>query len=288
MFNRRLFVMDVAPICGVALLLFTLLLTTSCSECKSAKEDDEQLVDTIPADSMVELLLFDKEKVPETVDANFDDFLYAFITDEDFFYQRVKFPLPVNDNGIEKHLTKAQWDDSELFRNQDLLSFVYTDPSDLRLVKSDSLTDVSIEWIDFKNLSVDKYVFHRDKQWMLMNLIKTSKVEEKYTDFADFYVKFMTDSLFRDISVCQPLTVVSLPQGEMSEGGTEKLTLEQWHELHLEMPMPNEKLALLDYDHNLSDTTKLNLLVRSVYEPLFATYKFQMVKGSWMLYEVEF
>ena len=158
--------------CTKAMWMLCALLM-SCTGGKTENEDDKDN-DTIPADSIGELLLFDKPVVPESVDANFDDFLYTFINDEEFCGQRVQYPLTVVENGKEKVLKQGQWKDADVFKSQELLAFIYNHDKDLLLLKSDSVTDVDLEWIDFEAMSVDLYEFHKEKQWKMIKCTKES------------------------------------------------------------------------------------------------------------------
>ena len=262
----------------------------SCTECNKTEEvDDIQLnTDTIPQDSLAELLLFDKPQVPESVDANFDDFLYTFITDQEFFDKRVTFPLDMDDNGIATKISKAQWKEAEKIKNMELMAFIYTNDADLRYLKSDTLKEVLLEYVDLKNFSTDKYLFRTDGDWKLVKRIKTDKVDDKYQEFTQFYSQFISDSVFQCGSVSQTLTLVSINEGEMDEGGVSKIKREEWPEFHSQMPMPEDEIVILEYGQDIASKNDFNLLVRSVSQPLFVTYKFKRAGRKWMLHTIEF
>ncbi len=74
----------------------------------------------------------------------------------------------------------------------------------------------------------------------------------------------------------------------MDEGGTAELIREEWSEFHSEMPMPEKTMAIMDYGQSIGDGLTINMMVRSITQPLFATYKFRRIAGNWTLYAVEY
>lgn len=284
--NKNIFDFS-APYCAYIIITLVCAVFIGCKETKNETPEESLLIDSIGPDSMGELLLFDEPKVPESVDNNFDDFLYTFINDDEFLQERVNFPLIVDDRGKEQQIEKKRWKEADVFTNQDLLAFVYSNDHDLLLLKNDTINDVKLEWIDFEDMSVDEYLFNRSRQWKLVKCVKKEKVDEKYAEFVEFYINFINDIDFQHKAVQTPLTVVTLSHGEMDEGGTQKLSLSEWDELHQQIPMPQPKLVIMDYNHDISDNGNINLLVRSVAEPLYATYKFKKNAKSWKLYEIE-
>lgn len=272
---------------SLALFAFCALLA-ACTCTNTSDNDITADNDTIPQDSLKELLLFDEPKVPESVDDNFDDFLYTFITDEDFFDKRVSFPLEMDDNGTATKLEKSKWKEADKIKSLELLAFVYTEDKDLRYIKSDTLKDVTLEFVDLKNMSTDKYIFTTDGDWKLVKRIKSDKVDEKYKDFTDFYAQFIADSIFQCNSVSEHLKLISINEGEMDEGGTSVIKRAEWPDFHASMPMPEDEIVLMEYGQEITSKNEFNLLIRSVSEPLFATYRFKKSAGKWLLHTVEF
>ncbi len=287
--KRNLFAGRLSACCAAAVFFVALsVFLAGCTQNKKAADDEIEADSLVTTDSIEELLLFDNTQVPETVDANFDDFFYTFVTDEEFFDKRVEYPLTVEENGKETKLAKGQWKDSDKIKSQELLTFVYTEDEDMRLLKSDSLKQVKLEWVDLSNMSCDNYLFEYDGDWKLTRRIKTSEIEEKYRDFAEFYAKFIADSVFQVNSIEEPLNLIATSAGEMYEGGISTLKRSEWSEFHSQMPMPENLLPLMDYGQNIQHEKKINMVVRCVTQPLFARYEFRRHKGKWMLHTIEY
>lgn len=260
----------------------------ACTETKTASgEADADSIPNTPSND--DLLLYDKRPVPASADANFEDFFYTFLTDNEFLESRVQYPLAVDDHGKASSLKQGQWNDKERMQQQELFTFIYQDDDDVKLIKDSIQTPVAVTWVDLGQLSADRYDFSIvDGQWKLVKLTKTQEPDAQYKDFLDFYSRFISDTDFQLESITNPVLLTISSEGEMDEGGTAELIREEWSEFHSEMPMPEKTMAIMDYGQSIGDGLTINMMVRSITQPLFATYKFRRIAGKWTLYAVEY
>ena len=127
------------------LLPSLLLVLTSCFDGKSGKDDAAAAADSDSVQSAqpTELELFEKRKIPTSVDANFEDFFYTFSNDDDFADLRTDSVITLVEDGEQRSLPKTEWNERHLFKYQELYAFIYTDDDDLELLKSASIDSVA-------------------------------------------------------------------------------------------------------------------------------------------------
>ena len=131
------------------LLPSLLLVLTSCFDGKSGKDDAAAAADSDSVQSAqpTELELFEKRKIPTSVDANFEDFFYTFSNDDDFADLRTDSVITLVEDGEQRSLPKTEWNERHLFKYQELYAFIYTDDDDLELLKSASIDSVATSWV---------------------------------------------------------------------------------------------------------------------------------------------
>ena len=275
------------------LLLTSIIVIASCTNCNNDKtnlsSDGEQEADSTETDSIKpDLVLFDKEHIPTSADANFEDFLYAFLTDEEFAEQRVSDSLLIDGPDTSKVIGRDEWNDMHLFKYQELYSYLFTSDSDEELIKSPDLEQVAFEWVKPDSLNCDRYEFSLlANKWTLTHVIRQKPLEKTYTDFLTFYRPFINDKDFQEESISFPITLTYGTDSEMDDGETYKLSAEEWKEFHSQSPMPDKTIVFMDYGQKLKLSSTVKLLVRSITESVFAQYTFKRSGSHWKLCTIE-
>ncbi len=270
------------------------IITASCTDCKNTNnpQDGEIYSDTILSDSAdsspKELDLFGKRKIPTTADANFEDFLYAFLTDDEFAESRISDTITVDNGDSTTYLPKSSWNDMHLFKYQDLYTYIYTNDHEDELIKSPDLTTVAFEWLTLDSLHSDRYEFHhKDGRWQLDHIIRRHSIDKFENEFLTFYCQFVEDKEFQKQSLASPVQLIYGSDSEMNEGETYPLNENDWNEFRSNTPLPAKTIVLMDYGQHITPGTSINFIVRGITEAAYANYHFRRTRGHWMLYSVE-
>ena len=284
MLHRRLFFAATAIV----------LITASCTDCNNTRspQDGELESDTLDTGSVdsipIELDLFGKRIIPTSADANFEDFLYAFLTDDEFAEVRIADTLTVENGDSTTYLPKSSWNDMHLFKYQDLYTYIYTNDKEDELIKSPDLTAVAFEWLTLDSLYSDRYEFHlKDGKWQLDHIIRHHSIDPYQNEFLTFYCQFVEDKEFQKQSLASPVQLISNSDSEMNEGDTYALTESDWNEFRSTTPLPEKTIVLMDYGQHITPGTSLHFIVRGITETAYANYHFRRTRGEWMLYSVE-
>lgn len=280
-YRRLIFVLAILP-----------FLAASCSQCEKKQEpvdgeihNDSSIADT--AQTERELDLFKKRAIPSSADANFEDFLYAFLTDDEFAEARVADTITVETGDSISRQAGSTWNDMHLFKYQNLYTYIYTSEHDEELIKSPDLTSVAFEWLNLDSLHSDRYEFHQtDGKWTLDHIIRHHAIDRFQNDFLTFYCQFIADKEFQEQSIANPIQIVYEDESEMNEGSTYDLKPGEWSEFHAQTPMPDKTIVLMDYGQKVNPGTSINFLVRSITEAAYANYHFRRTRGQWTLYSV--
>ena len=273
------------------LLPSLLLVLTSCFDGKSGKDDAAAAADSDSVQSAqpTELELFEKRKIPTSVDANFEDFFYTFSNDDDFADLRTDSVITLVEDGEQRSLPKTEWNERHLFKYQELYAFIYTDEDDLELLKSASIDSVATSWVKLDSTLADRYEFDRiDGKWVFTRIVRKKQLSQSYVNFLKFYQQFIEDPDFQLASLANPVKVIYGGDSEMDEGGTDNLKPEDWSEFHAQTPMPEKTIVLMDYGQKIGNGPVVTMMVRSITEAVYAKYRFRRTGSQWKLQSIEF
>ena len=237
--------------------------------------------DTVP---QVEV---DTDPKPIEADDSFDDFIYAYASDDVLQRQRTKFPLSYYDVDTPSKIEKADWKHDYLFTQQSYYTLLFDNEEDLDLVGDTAVASVQVEWIFLENRMVKKYYFERIKgAWMLeaINLRQIEQGEDE--DFVAFYSRFVTDSLYQSRHIRQPLEYITIdPDDEFSILET-TLDLNQWYAFRPVLPV--DKLSNINYGQKNNDDSNTKVLkVNGIGNGYTNIFYFRRHRGAWELYKYE-
>ena len=237
--------------------------------------------DTVP---QVEV---DTDPKPIEADESFDDFIYAYASDDVLQRQRTKFPLSYYDVDTPSKIEKADWKHDYLFTQQSYYTLLFDNEEDLDSVGDTAVASVQVEWIFLENRMVKKYYFERIKgAWMLeaINLRQIEQGEDE--DFVAFYSRFVTDSLYQSRHIRQPLEYITIdPDDEFSILET-TLDLNQWYAFRPVLPV--DKLSNINYGQKNNDDSNTKVLkVNGIGNGYTNIFYFRRHRGAWELYKYE-
>ena len=236
-------------------------------------------VDTVP---QVEV---DNDPKPTEADESFDDFVYAYASDDVLQQQRTKFPLPYYNVDTLSKIEKEDWEHDYLFTQQSYYTLLFDNEDDLELVGDTAIASVQVEWIFLENRMVKKYYFERVKGVWMLEAINLRQIEQgENEDFVTFYSRFVTDSLYQSSHIRKPLEYITIdPDDEFSILET-TLDLNQWYAFRPVLPV--DKLSNINYGQKNSDDTKI-LKVNGIGNGYTNIFYFRRYRGDWELYKYE-
>lgn len=225
---------------------------------------------------------------PLEADELFDDFIFNFASDKILQEQRTEFPLPYNQSGVHKTITKETWEHVDLFPGQNYYTILFDREEDMELVGDTSLHAVQVEWIFLHNRMVKKYSFQKKSgMWMLCS-IDFSPVDqnEDENDFISFYSRFAADSVYQSRHICSPLKFITIdPDDEFSVLET-TLDINQWYAFR--PVMPADSLSNFCYGQKNEATSNSKILkVSGIGNGYSNIFYFRKRQGSWELYKYE-
>lgn len=224
---------------------------------------------------------------PEEDDGVFDDFVFNFASDTALQRRRIKFPLPVHEAGKTTRVQAADWKHDSLFAQQSCYTLLFDNEKEMDLEGDAALTSVQVEWIYPAARTVKKYSFEREKEvWMLQDIHIRQMEQGDGEDFADFYARFVTDSLYQCRHIRQPLRYVTIdPDDEFAILET-TLDLNQWYAFS--PLLPAERLSNICYGQKNEDRSRTKILkVNGIGNGFSNIFYFRKRAGEWELYKYE-
>lgn len=271
------------------------LLVALCVSCGNRKVREPfaaitEMVDTVVQEEIEDTLAVEQpEKVPCRTEADelFDDFIFNYASDDVLQRQRTKFPLPFYNEDTPLKIEEKDWEHDYLFSRQNHYTLLFDEEEEMELVGDTALTSVQVEWIFLKEHKVKKYYFERiGGMWMLeaINLRPVAGGENE--SFVDFYVRFVSDSLYQRRHVRAPLHFTTIdPDDEFAILET-TLDIDQWFAFR--PALPADSLSNINYgqrNEDLSDTKILK--VNGIGNGYVNLFYFRKRKGEWELYRYE-
>lgn len=271
------------------------LLVALCVSCGNRKVREPfaaitEMVDTVVQEEIEDTLAVEQpEEVPYRTEADelFDDFIFNYASDDVLQRQRTKFPLPFYNEDTPLKIEEKDWEHDYLFSRQNHYTLLFDEEEEMDLVGDTALTSVQVEWIFLKEHKVKKYYFERiGGMWMLeaINLRPVAGGENE--SFVDFYVRFVSDSLYQRRHVRAPLHFTTIdPDDEFAILET-TLDIDQWFAFR--PALPADSLSNINYgqrNEDLSDTKILK--VNGIGNGYVNLFYFRKRKGEWELYRYE-
>lgn len=158
---------------------------------------------------------------------------------------------------------------------------------DMDMVGDTALSSVQVEWIFLKTRMVKKYYFQRTKGMWMLEAINLRHIEEgDNEDFVSFYTRFVTDSLYQNRHICNPLRYITIdPDDEFSILET-TLDVNQWYAFRPVMPV--DKLSNINYGQKNEDLSNTKILkVNGIGNGYSVIFYFRKRGGEWELYKYE-
>lgn len=271
---------------AMVLLMFSCKGNTSTADVEEtavADSSDSCSIDTVPVDTMEQLI--SATPMPKTADELFDDFFFNFAANRSLQLERIKFPLPVIEAGLTKHIEKGDWHKEHFFMRQGYYTLIFDNVKQMALVKDTSVEHVVVEKVFFKEKTVKQYVFERKAgKWMLCSIQFNPLYENMNASFLKFYQRFSCDSAFQIASLHDPVRFTGPdPDDDFSqiEG---IITADTWPAFASELP--TEMIYNIIYGQTYTESNHKIFVIRGISNGLEVELTFENEGGKWALTEL--
>lgn len=268
----------------MALVASTMLFSsTGCSDKKATPNDSTASAPDsggVAADTMETII--SEAPMPKTADELFDDFFFNFAANRKLQYQRVKFPLPVDNYGKQTEVGRGQWRMEHFFMKQDYYTLIFDNMRQMNLVKDTAVNHVVVEKIYLSRNRVKQYVFNRDGgKWMLTSVSSKSIAASNNSSFLTFYSKFAVDSAFQVKSVNDPLKFTGPDPDDEFSTMSGFLAPEQWPSFAPELP--SGVIYNILYGQTYAESTRKIFVIRGIANGLETELTFERHGKHWKL-----
>lgn len=224
----------------IALLLLPLamLVTTGCTGKSDNGQDttaDSSFVDTTASDTLETLI--EETPMPKAADELFDDFIFNFAANRRLQYERIDFPLMIDNLGTQSTMERREWRMERFFMRQGFYTLVAGSMKDLNGSKDTGVGHVTVEKILLESHRVRQYIFNRVEGLWKMQQVRTERLTDNANgDFYAFYHRFATDSTFRQRSMAETVDYSGPDPDDDFSRMEGSIMPEQWASFAPELP----------------------------------------------------
>lgn len=270
----------------LSLVVMTMCWTTGCTEKKTVSNDsivDSLDTDTLEKDTLESLI--EETPMPKAADELFDDFLFNFAANKKLQYDRIDFPLQVDEFGKSVTIDKKRWHMERFFMRQGYFTLVVGNAKELEMTKNTDVEHVVIEKIFLNNKYVQQYVFNRvDGLWKMQQINKQSISNNQNGDFYSFYNKFVNDSTYRQQSLAETVDFSGPDPDDDFSRMEGSIMPEQWEMFAPELP--KDMIYNIVYgDKPIKGSTRI-FVVRGIANGLETELTFRKTKSGYVLEKI--
>lgn len=268
------------------------LFTASCNGNKPVETDslgnDSLMVDTAMAidtttgDAFEELIA--ATPMPKAADELFDDFIFNFMAKKTLQYDRIQFPLAVDDHGQTSTINRNQWT-QERFWHNDIYTLILDNLNQLKAAKDTAINHVVIEKLFVDQNEARQYEFNRiEGKWMMTALRNVNFDSHKNASFLKFYQKFATDTLFQNQNMAENVAYYGPDPEDDTKNMKGTLPDVIWESFANELP--SGTIYNVIYGEDTKGSTQKILDMREPASSQEAQLTFTQREGKWKLTKV--
>lgn len=264
-------------------MLVCVLLFASCTSGKpkeevAGKSDSlASALDTCTADSV--------PNPPKAADGLFDDFIYSFMCNKRFQYERIIFPLKNVVDGVNQPIAKGSWKFDHLYEKQDVYTLVFDNSKSIKAEKDTSLHHVVFEWVYLTQRKVKQYVFDKmNGQWFLTALDTHKMSKNVNSDFYEFYAQFSSNHKYQSMHILNPFhfKTYDYENFQSIEG---LLDVNQWPDYRPKLP--SGTITNINYGQGYGNSRRRVLMICSQSGGMGCSLTFVRNGKTWMLERLE-
>lgn len=275
-------------------MVITISFLVSCGNKKervaAAEEPAMETVDSIglPMDTLLVEEELSVEKPLPPVDEYFDDFIFSFAQDGEFQSKRILFPLPYHTKDTVLKLKAEEWEYDSLLLSSVYYTVILDSEEELDQMGDISITSAQVEWAYLESRFIKKFFFEKiDNKWMLEGVSIYNFDEQQKNDFYSFYHQFVTDSVFQEQHISNPLEFVTTDPDDDFDVLEATLDVNQWFAFKPELPEKWLTNIIYGREHVNGNSKQKVLQLKGVGNGFVNTLFFRQRRGQWELYKYE-
>lgn len=261
-----------------------LLLLVGCQSEKKYSDSQSALSDS--TDVSPDSIAGEGETAPpKSADGLFDDFIYAFMRNRTFQYERIVFPLTNRVDGVDKPIDKRNWKFDAMYVNQDVYTLIFDDARSVNAEKDTTLLHVVVEWVYLDQRRVKQYHFEKQQgQWRLTALDTHGLEKHGNSDFYEFYRQFSTSERFQRQHISNPFhfKTYDFDNFQNIEG---LLDVSQWPDYRPDLP--KGVITNINYGQKYGNARQRVLLICSPSGGMGCAITFVRNGKTWVLNRLE-
>lgn len=230
-------------------ILVSCMIASSCNRAEHKNSETNESSKPAVTDTLKKRKYIDPVLVSDSVlkaeaaynergDELFDDFLFNFVHDTLFQYQRTAFPLIEKlPNGKLKEIGISDLHNVLLFMDSDYTTTIYGNDTEMVFNEDTALMQASVEKIDLVNSLVTSYDFIKvAKRWNLKSIRNILFKDSELSDFLSFYSKFTTDLSFQNNALASSIHISMMDPEDDTQTIDGFITREQWSSMGNALP----------------------------------------------------
>lgn len=230
-------------------ILVSCMIASSCNRAEHKNSETNESSKPAVTDTLKKRKCIDPVLVSDSVleaeaaynergDELFDDFLFNFVHDTLFQYQRTAFPLIEKlPNGKLKEIGISDLHNVLLFMDSDYTTTIYGNDTEMVFNEDTALMQASVEKIDLVNSLVTSYDFIKvAKRWNLKSIRNILFKDSEMSDFLSFYSKFTTDISFQNNALASSIHISMMDPEDDTQTIDGFITREQWSSMGNALP----------------------------------------------------
>lgn len=230
-------------------ILVSCMIASSCNRAEHKNSETNESSKPAVTDTLKKRKCIDPVLVSDSVlkaeaaynergDELFDDFLFNFVHDTLFQYQRTAFPLIEKlPNGKLKEIGISDLHNVLLFMDSDYTTTIYGNDTEMVFNEDTALMQASVEKIDLVNSLVTSYDFIKvAKRWNLKSIRNILFKDSELSDFLSFYSKFTTDLSFQNNALASSIHISMMDPEDDTQTIDGFITREQWSSMGNALP----------------------------------------------------
>lgn len=261
-------------ICLLATLALCACRTDKAEQAKPQGADSlSEPHDSIAADSVA--------LPPKAADGLFDDFIYAYMRNKRFQFERTDFPLPNIIDGKNFPIERKDWKYDRLYSRADTYTLIFDSERDIKAEKDTALKNVVVEWVNLTRKRVKQYHFAKaDGEWRLVRLEQHDLRKNINSDFYAFYARFAIDKAFQQTHIANPFKFRThdFDNFQVIDG---VLDVEQWPDYSPRLP--SGTITNINYGQRYGNRRTRVLMLCSPSGGMGCSLTFERKGKSWIL-----
>ena len=222
---------------------------------------------------------------PSSADEFFDDFIFSFMSNRDYQFSRITFPLPYTNEGRTTLITQDRWRFDSIYANEDFFVAIFDNMASMKLEKDTNVNSVNVTWLYLKYGKTKNYDFERvNGRWNLVKLDVNAVGQNEDADFLQFYTKFSADDDYQNKHLAEKIVFKSYDY-ENSQDVSGYVEADQWESFR--PYIPSDAFVSVNYGQTAGKGDTRYFVIRGISNSMMNVLRFEKRAKMWQLVEFE-